>query len=436
MKTCNPNTPPARRGGILPALIAAFLAYLFSFGATWAGVFNPERVPLTLALFFIVFGGWLAVRTLNDWRWPITPLDPAIPIWGAAVLVGAALHPDHFPRLIFGLWFVTLYGLTWYALSDALANGLPHVTLANALLVAAFPVMLSALGEVGQHERVSGVLQNPNILGGFLVLTVPMAVGRLLACPHKAYRGMWWAVWGLYILLGGVALLFSGSRGAWIGTGAAVAFIGWALFFQHVHVGRAALIGAVAIVAAGAVLIALRGDAGRLDIYEAAVAAFLRRPLAGEGLFSFKFWEPIGGNLFRLHIHVHNLPLHIAAELGLIGLAAFALSVYRLGVTGWQHWKAAPPGQKPILKGALAGLVGFAAHHMVDVPAMTPAVALTLIVVLAVACTPITLPTAKGGRYTRPVLALGVLVVLLVIGFAANAYTPTALMAAVNFGKP
>lgn len=423
-------------GGLLPTLIAVLLAYLFSFGATWWGVFTPERVTFTLTLLFLTFGGWLAVRTLNGWRWSITPLDAAIPIWAAAVLLAAAFNPAQLPRTVFGLWFVGLYGLAWYALSDALANGLSHMALANGLLAAAFPVVLSALGEIGQYDRVSGVLQNPNILGGFLVLVLPMAVGRLLARPPEADRGAWWAIWGTYIGLGAAALILSGSRGAWIGMGAAVAFIGWALFFQHVHVGRAALIGAVVVVAAGAVLITLRGDAGRLNIYEAAAAAFLQNPLTGGGLFSFKFWEPIGDNLFRLHIQAHNLPLHIATELGLIGLAAFALSVYRFGVTGWSHWKAAPPVQKPILKGALAGLVGFTAHQMVDVPAMTPAVALTLIVVLAVACTPITLPTARGRRYTRPVIALVMLVVLLAVGFAANVYAPAALMTAVNSGRP
>lgn len=430
------RTSHAGWGVIPPALIGLLLAYLFTFGATWSGVFEQARIPSTLLTLAVGFAAWLAIRTVEGWRWPITALDISLPLWAVAVILAAAANPTSLPRTVFGVWFVGLYLIVWYALSDLIANGLSHVGLTDAFLLAGIPIMLTALGEIGTLDRVSGVLQNPNILGGFLVLSLPVAVGRLLARPKWAERGPWWAGWGLYIVMAGAALAYSGSRGAWIGVGAAVAFIGWALFFQHIHIGRAALIGIVIIGVAGIVLLLTRGDAGRMAIYEAGLTAFGKHPITGNGLFSFKFWEPVGNGLYRLHIQTHNLVLHVAAELGLIGLAAFALSVWRLGAAGWGHWKAASPTQKPIYKGALAALVGFAAHQMVDVPAMTPAVALALIIVLVIACTPVRPKVAQRGRHLRPLVALVVIAAVLVVGFAANAYTPKALSDAVNYGNP
>ena len=107
---------------------------------------------------------------------------------------------------------------------------------------------------------------------------------------------------------------------------------------------------------------------GRLPIWGAAVRMVGRAPLVGIGLGNFRLVmardEPIvlplspkGAN------HAHNLCLQVAADLGLIGLAAF-LTLYALSLrAAYRAWRS---GGGALAMGLLGGLTAAALHGLVD----------------------------------------------------------------------
>jgi hypothetical protein len=90
----------------------------------------------------------------------------------------------------------------------------------------------------------------------------------------------------------------------------------------------------------------------------------------------------------QTHSHAHNAPLHIAAELGLIGLIALAatLVVIFLGIR--RNWRVLQGRERLLFTGTVAAVCGFAVHHQFDVPAMMPVIALMGLVALVLAVSP------------------------------------------------
>ncbi len=164
-----------------------------------------------------------------------------------------------------------------------------------------------------------------------------------------------------------------------------------------------------------------RAAGTRLDIYTAAIELFKEKPLTGQGLFTF------GRGLVRLpginpdkpHSHAHDAPLQIAAELGVLGLAALAVTLF-VGIRTMQaNWRASPARERLVLAGAIGAVTAFAVHQLTDIPAMMPAIALTGLIALVLALAPkepelVNAPWAKTGH---PVEMVGIWVVILVAGF-------------------
>jgi tetratricopeptide (TPR) repeat protein len=75
----------------------------------------------------------------------------------------------------------------------------------------------------------------------------------------------------------------------------------------------------------------------------------------------------------------------VGAELGILGLIA-------LGTTLWLIWRALRRNLNlrpdPLYIGSATALVGFATHHLLDLPAMMPAIFVTMLIILAVTITP------------------------------------------------
>ena len=169
---------------------------------------------------------------------------------------------------------------------------------------------------------------NPNIMANYLLLALPFG--------HAAGMG-WWVI-GFY------ALYLTGSRGAWL------AFVLAAVTLYNFRIddnGRlrsrlawyyvAGLLLGVVVLAVALVALRPRSVIGvRLPEYLAAARAFWAAPLWGSGPWSNR---------------VDNLPLTVAAEHGLLGLAAWAWLVAavmrrvlstrgnpaRLAVTAWLY---------------------------------------------------------------------------------------------------
>jgi O-antigen ligase len=185
-------------------------------------------------------------------------------------------------------------------------------------------------------------------------------------------------------------------------------------------------------------LVSVRTNEPRLEFYRQALDYLAAQPLTGNGLFTSKYYERLLNRpgFVLLHVHAHNAPLHVAAELGMLGIAALGVTTALTMRGALINWRHAQSTEKTLRAGALAALAGFGAHHMVDFPVITPAVAVTLIMVLIIALLP-DAPQARQRGQALQTLLIGVLWLSLVtIGQINLATVWEGVRNAVNRGIP
>lgn len=187
-------------------------------------------------------------------------------------------------------------------------------------------------------ERVTGTLENPNMLGEYLILIIPIAVGMFIG-----FEGLRRLPAFLCIGITGCCLIMTWSRGAWLGLlFAAVAF----LFFWHrravwmLFAGVAAIPFLQKIVSADFLhRITSIGDmsdsstAYRVYIWRATCNMLADHGLAGIGIGEGA-WDKVYPQYAYLAVeaapHSHNLFLQIWLEMGVLGLAVFLLILFFL----------------------------------------------------------------------------------------------------------
>ncbi len=468
------------------AAVIIVCSVVVTIGATFNGVLNPGLGMLTLALTLLVVVVWQVVRWWRGWVWHQTPLDGVFLLWALAFGLSLLVNADAARRSLIGLWYAGVYIGVWYLLLDALANRrLKREQLVDALLITGVVVyafgyiqLLNWAAEYGWSRlpRPVSVFGNPNFLGAFLTVLLPLALARAVAGRSRFVQGLL----ALYVLLGLVLLALSNSRGAWLGTlaggvvlaGLLLAAQGrlslryWREWWQtrresvKAALVAACVIGLIAAAGVGVVFVRSFSVAGRdtglrTELYLAAVQMFVEKPITGHGLFTY------GRELVRLpgiepdkpHSHAHNIPLQVAAELGLVGLAVLVVTMMVIVRAGRRNWQAllTPPHPSPpagrgqntsvtpvpppltgevrrgskrvhdrvMLAGAMAAVVAFAVHQLTDVPAMMPAIALTGLIALVLVVAPAAPQpvTARWRRVSQPAAVIGLWAVLLLLGW-------------------
>lgn len=450
------------------ALVTVLFSYGIAIGATFNGILSPDFPPLTFGLTAIVLVIWLVVRWKNGWKWHPSPLDYVFGLWVIAFMLSLLTNLDVARRIGIGLWYMGLYFGVWYVLHDSLANRtLRRDVLVDGLLISGFVVMLFGflqlgvwLGKYGLDgatalglPRPVSTFGNPNFLGNFLVVIIPFALSRAVLSRNLISRMVMW----LYVIFAVSLLFLTFSRGAWIGI--AIGLLVWGLLFLASHdllsytklrswwnqqsgllrivISAISLAGIAAGIVVMVIFVRSLSQAGRdtglrTEIYRGAVELFLEKPIAGQGLFTF------GRGLVRLsdvnpdrpHSHAHEIILQVAAEMGIVGLIALALTVFFALRQIRKNWRAL--GQNSVngpcqrreqlmLAGAVGAVVAFGVHQLTDVPAMMPAIALSGLVALVLAVAPLDTASVKISNLLLGRLAVGGLVglwgVLLVTGF-------------------
>jgi O-antigen ligase len=318
------------------------------------------RLPPVLLMSVVVVAGWALGRGLDR--------RPFVPVRGSAtalaVLVGAVLLSAPFAQepmaaaresvnalLLLGLFLVAADRAGsrpgqaeafagWVSLAAA-AAGAAGVLETLGVLPGRFPLADGGL------FRASAGFGWPNELGMFLALSLPLAVHRWRMARGRAGRA--WAAAGVLLIALGLAATF--SRGSWLAAVAAPAVLllvgerRLALGFWGV-----ALAGAVAFdVASGGALssrVAATGAdplvAQRLLLTGAGLLMFQAHPIVGVGPGGFgdalEAFGPQVAGLFDYVGSAHNGYVHVAAETGVIGLAAF---LFFAGSTSWVLLRAA-----------------------------------------------------------------------------------------------
>jgi putative inorganic carbon (HCO3(-)) transporter len=265
---------------------------------------------------------------------------------------------------------------------------------------------------LGRFVRAYGTFEQPNPYGGYLGLVLPLACGVLLGVgklvdwetgklgnqptnlpvyqstnpPIYQSASLPVALLGLAAM--GAALLMSWSRGAWIGF--ATAFV----LMSLAHSRRpTTLLALLCLLAVSVLLLASIGalpqaivqrltdflpylrifDVREVELTEANYAVLERMAhwQAAWGMFSDRPWLGVGiGNYEPVYPayslpgwteplgHAHNYYLNIAAEAGLVGLAAYLVL---WGAAFWQAWKVVRATQG-YWRGVAAGILGVLTH--------------------------------------------------------------------------
>jgi hypothetical protein len=299
--------------------------------------------PLAKWLVLVAFGGAAVVlggRPGGAFAW--------VPWWGAWVFASVA-GPG-----VTGRWRAAPEAaLLLLPPAVAAAGGVPAPVLSAAIQAAGLAMAGWALVQFAGlepggwlspfHKGVASTIGNPDLLGGALLLPFALALAGWALEPAR-----WWKAVLTAVL--GAGLACTEARAAWLGAAVAAAAVLW----------RAPRRTRVAAgFAAAAILIAMLarpGAAGRLASAGAArervwtwvlaLDGACDRPLAGWGASSFRTVylakqtaaHAAGKTFYHYTEYAHCEPLHLAAELGLIGLGLWAWGL----AAGFRLWRTSP----------------------------------------------------------------------------------------------
>jgi O-antigen ligase len=235
-----------------------------------------------------------------------------------------------------------------------------------------------ASNQFESYFRVNSLFFDPNIYGRFLaVVMAALAAAQLWA---REWRVLAATTVLLGVLLAGLVLTFSqSSLAALIVACIVLAALRWRA--------RPVLIGAGAVVVAGvAVALAFpsvtkvdfgsgrslkKATSGRTDLIEGGVNMFLDRPILGFGSGSFaeKFREREHTSDARAASASHTIPITVAAEQGVVGLASYLFVLLTAFALVWQGLGKLrgpdPPGAELIARGAVAAaFTGLVVHTL------------------------------------------------------------------------
>jgi hypothetical protein len=442
------------------------LTYFVGLGATYNGILDTGIRSQTMQIFAVVIGVWLFIRWRGGWRWRPTPLDTAILLWIAAFALSLLANADEWRRIAIGLWFMGGYIVLWYLLSDTLANrAFTRQMLVNALLFVGAILMLFAWAQIivwmqtqfpamqaggapFSLPRPVSVLGNANTLAAALVLIIPLSLVNAVQ-----NRGLPRIVMSLYTLSALLLLFATFSRAGWLGAAAGIgavilwlladrgrlnvtawraAWAGWSGGRKAVTVGLGLLV--VIIVIGAAVFFVSSFSLGgrtldlRTFIYETAWQLFREQPLFGQGLFTF------GGGLARLnptpptepHSHAHSIPLNVAAELGILGLIALIVTVILIVRAARRNAETVHGAERFALIAAGGACISFTVHHLLDLPAMNPAIMIMGLFALVAFAAPLALakdaPNLITHRIRGAVVIVGSIGLIIVGVWSAAQY--------------
>jgi O-antigen ligase len=224
--------------------------------------------------------------------------------------------------------------------------------------------------------RNGGTIGVPNVAGAYLSILLACAVSLLFTNPGRAHKWLAMAVLGF----GGVALIFTFSRGAWIALIVALTVICYSVWHRRglsLKVPIAVLVVSTLLYLPFHSLISQRlfgDDKGsaevRIPLMKLAYRVIADNPVRGVGTNNFavamdRYLTPEFRHTWLFT--VHNKYLLILAETGIGGLLAYLAFLLGTARTGWQCWKLQEPLLSPLALGFVGGIVGNMVHQAVDV---------------------------------------------------------------------
>ncbi len=364
-----------------PALGLAILAFTYPYDLdTYAG---PVKLTTSYALLVILIVVWVGRQILPGAPdWIRTPLDWPVVLFmvatGLAVLGLTGNYGDQLIALVkaaggFAVFFLATQSLreradVWIVVAAIAATGLIQA-------VATIVPVINGSVQISDQTRAIGTLSDANLFAGYLVLVAALTLAAALSLRQR------WSIFaaGLATLLFGAALVATLSRSGWLGF--LVAVIALAVLVPQRRRQIALVAAAVVVVlvlagfadpVAGRMGTAEGGSPldtfnARVPIWGAAVSMIIHHPVFGIGVNNFGYLIQSYNSDLTVN-QAHNLFLNIAAERGLLGIAAFLFLVGVAFRALRSAWRNAPSFSFRVLTaGVIASLLGFFAHSLFDV---------------------------------------------------------------------
>ena len=369
----------------LAILLIPFKLYTIDVGD--AGLSLPE------GLFVLSGVAWAARRMIDGHLpWTPSPLGKPYALVLLAIVPGLVIAPDGVPVLkMLVMWtaFVLVFQMI---VTDARPETVRTILLALAVSAAVVglkaaldpgtgePQRLLGIGEVAEG-RPGGSFEDPNILATFEALGLPAAVAFALG-RNLLLRAV--GAVGFAFIVAGLAL--SLSRGGFLAAaGALLVMLAWrpvryaalaALAVVLVlQVGSGSLSGEVQQTAVvqgriESVSYAAAGGDPRFGIWRVTPEIVYEHPFFGIGANQFPvvspryglFAEDLGGS----YQHAHNIPLTVAAELGLLGLAALVWATFALARVLVAAYQRRTGFDRGLALAVAAAFTGLALQGIVD----------------------------------------------------------------------
>jgi hypothetical protein len=226
--------------------------------------------------------------------------------------------------------------------------------------------------EFHTYFRVNSVFWDPNVYGRWLALAIVVAMAALLWARERRAQALLTAL--VAVLWIGLAPTFSQSSFIALLAGLAVlAALRWSLRWTLAAVGAGAVAAVLVVLLAGGSSVSVSriniDTSGRANLVSGGIHLFAQRPVYGYGSGSFP-------RAYREHIDTDNAPVSIshtepitvAAEQGVIGLAAYAAllvtALWTLGGGGLLRFRPAPAGRIAARAAVLAAFVALLVHTM------------------------------------------------------------------------
>ena len=272
------------------------------------------------------------------------------------------------------LIYAILLGVNYIILRGELFNLLIKILIISAVLssIYALSIYFANFDFIYFRTRASALFAGENTLGGVMVFSI---IWTLTYFIHTDGRRKVWL--GLALLLMILTLVFSFSRGAWLGVlGALISYALWEK--------RARLKVAIVLLVAGALLLGfpfLRGrlisignpfhplTEERIYIWKASWDMIKAHPLLGVGMsnFSLAYEEYMfEGAKISQPSSAHNIFLNIWAEGGLLALLSFVGIVIITFVKGFRLIKSLTGLSRAVAVASFSALLGILIHNQVD----------------------------------------------------------------------
>jgi O-antigen ligase len=361
-------------------------AFEFSFGHALFGCV----VLLVVAIAEVIEGEPLWVRS---------PIDLGLAALLGAAVLSALVSPWRSTALTVAAATAVIVGPPTRAAvlavrrRPAFAQAILWAWAAGAVAAAAW-----ALGGLDRTPDARAVLPDltPNGLGTTLAVGMVILTGLLLDT-----RGLVRALAGVGLPVVALGLALTWSRGGWLAAATGMVVLlalrpSRRLWWGWLAAGATI---AVAIPLLGARwawhldrlrdLLPAEGPFSRLAVWRVAVRAIGEHPLVGTGLGTFAsvYDRSLGwvdGPAYAPS--AHNLLLHVAAETGILGVAALVALIAGGGVAlaRWYRRDPATSPQRTMASIALASSAAFLAHQMVDVTIIALSVSVGLFLLFGI----------------------------------------------------